>query len=304
MPSSLLFAGLVATWLAVLVPMAARRRQPMPRPSEAALSCRVLHRPRRHDQEVNPVDDATADGEPTAAVAPEPDRHRPRDQDPYPAIRYRPGRGGDDPRVAAEAAQADTTMRAARRGYGQPLAADASRYVFRQRLVLALLLLAVTTGVLAGGLRLTAGWYLHAAIDLCLVGYLTYLRRQVRLEQAIRARRAARIAAGERAAASRRRPRTVAEEVAARAAEAAATQDDTSPAAAQPEPRELTSADEQDEHGKHGEHDVRPALPRLPRAQLPEQPSGTVVLELDDEDPDLHDLTWQPWRGYRRAAGQ
>ena len=53
MPSSLLFAGLVATWLAVLVPMAARRRQPMSRPSDAALSCRVLERPRRRDQEVS-----------------------------------------------------------------------------------------------------------------------------------------------------------------------------------------------------------------------------------------------------------
>src|SRR3954469_9356586 len=52
-PSSLLFAGLVATWLAVLVPMAARRRQPMTRPSDAALSCRVLERPRRRKQEVS-----------------------------------------------------------------------------------------------------------------------------------------------------------------------------------------------------------------------------------------------------------
>ncbi len=47
MPSSLVFAALVVAWLAVLVPVVARRRQMVPRPAEAHLSSRVLARPER-----------------------------------------------------------------------------------------------------------------------------------------------------------------------------------------------------------------------------------------------------------------
>ena len=47
MPSSLVFAALVVAWLAVLVPVVARRRQMVPRPAEAHLSSRVLARPDR-----------------------------------------------------------------------------------------------------------------------------------------------------------------------------------------------------------------------------------------------------------------
>jgi hypothetical protein len=46
-PSSLVFAALVVAWLAVLVPVVARRRQMVPRPAEAHLSSRVLQRPER-----------------------------------------------------------------------------------------------------------------------------------------------------------------------------------------------------------------------------------------------------------------
>jgi hypothetical protein len=46
-PSSLVFAALVVAWLAVLVPVVARRRQTVPRPAEAHLSARVLARPDR-----------------------------------------------------------------------------------------------------------------------------------------------------------------------------------------------------------------------------------------------------------------
>ncbi|MBO0878696.1 MAG: hypothetical protein J2P19_35500, partial [Pseudonocardia sp.] len=172
MPSSLLFAGLVATWLAVLVPMAARRRQPMSRPSDAALSCRVLQRPRRRSQEVTTMDDATDARAPTGAAQPWDHPEWPDEQPVSP--RYRQGRGGFDPEAAALAAQA--------------------RYAFRQRMVLALVLLAVASALVAGGLRLPQGWLVHAGLDLILVGYLVYLRRQVRMEQAIRARRTARLA--------------------------------------------------------------------------------------------------------------
>ncbi|MDT7633688.1 MAG: hypothetical protein QOI50_5618 [Pseudonocardiales bacterium] len=265
-----------------------------------------------------------------------------------PAPRYRPGRGGYD----AEAAEV----------------AAAARYVFRQRLVLGLALLAVATGLAAGGLALTNGWYVHAAVDLCLLGYLAYLRRQVRLEQSIRARRAARMAGSRysgtagsalgsplledplgdepewdevrperrrgtdrpsRRGRSRRRP-TVGEEVAARAAsrrrgeadaryanvdydsdsdgdsdadyDADADYDD-----ADYDETDYDETADREVAGAVGQDDFTdqvPALPRLRPTAPPERPRGTVVLELDDEDPELHELDSQLLRGYRRASGQ
>ncbi|MGD9529542.1 MAG: hypothetical protein AB7V44_22490, partial [Pseudonocardia sp.] len=91
--------------------------------------------------------------------------------------RYRPGRGGFDPAAAARAARA--------------------KYAFRQRMVLTLLVAAVVTAVAAGFLG-TPMWWAHAAVDLVLVGYLVHLRRLVRMEEAIRARRAARMAGARR----------------------------------------------------------------------------------------------------------
>ena len=84
---------------------------------------------------------------------------------------FRPGRGGYDPEAAELAARA--------------------RYGFRQRVVLGLLLSALATGLLAG-FALPLLWWAHAGVDLLLVSYLFYLRRQVRIEQSIRYRRAIR----------------------------------------------------------------------------------------------------------------
>ena len=70
-----------------------------------------------------------------------------------PPPRYRPGRGGFDPEAAAIAARA--------------------RYAFRQRVVLAMLIAAVVTGVIAG-VAVPELWWAHAAVDLALVGYLVY----------------------------------------------------------------------------------------------------------------------------------
>jgi hypothetical protein len=384
--------------LAVLVPMAARRRQPTPRPSDAALSGRVLQRPRRRDSEVTAMDAAAND-----PASNDPDRDYDGDsygtdsydRDSYgtdsygtdsygtdsygtdsygtdsygtdsygtaapdseyhpPAPRYRPGRGGYD----AEAAEV----------------AAAARYVFRQRLVLGLALLAVATGLAAGGLALDTGWYVHAAVDLCLIGYLAYLRRQVRLEQYIRTRRAARMAGSRysgtggsalgsplledplgdepewdevrperrrgaerrsRRGRSRRRP-TVGEEVAARAAsrrrgEAGARYEhadsdsgsdsgaDYDDSGSDYDDYDADADYDGDYDGDYGEGadpavagavaqddftDQVPALPRLRPTAPPERPRGTVVLELDDEDPELHELDSQLLRGYRRASGQ
>ena len=87
--------------------------------------------------------------------------------------RYRAGRGGYDPEVAAQLAQV--------------------KYVFRQRVVLGLALGALVTLVLGYALSALL-WWVHAVVDVAIVAYLGYLRRQVRIEEDVRQRRAARLA--------------------------------------------------------------------------------------------------------------
>ena len=199
MPSSMIFASLVVLWLLILVPAVARRRQEVARPSVAALSGRVLERPRPRqvpgqgpamgrEREVDGMDETGLAGRvnsyhgddhddlPAESVGERDDRRWER-----PPPRYRPGRGGFDPEAAALAARA--------------------RYAFRQRVVLAMLIMAFVTGVIAA-VAVTGMWWAHAAVDIALVGYLVYLRRQVRLEEAIRERRAARMAGTRRQAAA------------------------------------------------------------------------------------------------------
>ncbi|MEU8896320.1 gephyrin-like molybdotransferase receptor GlpR [Nocardia sp. NPDC048505] len=97
----------------------------------------------------------------------------------------------------AESEDADPDFVPSRRGRGgfDPEAdaiARAARYTFRQRAVLGLLLGAIATGAL--GIVLTpACWWLSGLCTLVLAGYLGYLRKQVRIEEDIRRRRAARL---------------------------------------------------------------------------------------------------------------
>jgi hypothetical protein len=249
------------------------------------------------------ADDAPADGEDSesdsaeateepdtlaeAALTPEPDpavsAEPPAEPTaPKPGPGYRSGRGGFDPEAAMLAATA--------------------RYAFRQRVVLALVLAMIATAigaVVADQLL----WWGHAGVDLFLAGYLVYLRRQVRIEEDIRLRRAARMA-------GTRRGRTVAEYVAQRASEPSmggaqdqqvAEEPFEDPALPELEP--LTQ--EQREHRDRALRErERPALPPLRPTPLPAAPEGTVVIDLDDEDPGLHDLAAPGPRGYRRAAGE
>jgi hypothetical protein len=87
----------------------------------------------------------------------------------------RRGRGGYDP-------EADAIARAA-------------RYTFRQRAVLGLLLTAILSGALALVLTPLLWWACGLAATV-LVTYLAYLRKQVRMEEEIRRRRAARLNRG------------------------------------------------------------------------------------------------------------
>ncbi|MGV9750280.1 divisome protein SepX/GlpR [Nocardia farcinica] len=95
------------------------------------------------------------------------------DEDEPDFVPTRRGRGGYDP-------EADAIARAA-------------RYTFRQRAVLALLLTAIMSGALA--LILTPlFWWACGLSVVVLATYLAYLRKQVRMEEEIRRRRAARLA--------------------------------------------------------------------------------------------------------------
>lgn len=234
MPSSLIVAALAAAWLVVLVPMIAKRRQEVVRTADSALAARVLRRDRARSkiEEVPPMSDDDFDNG-TVAV----DTDQPR--------RYRPGRGGFDPEAAELEARA--------------------RYAFRQRTVLGLLIVAVTSAVLAA-LVAPVLWWLHVTVDLVIVGYLSYLRRQVRIEEDIRRRRTARLAGREcRKSRQAEQPEATLEATLEATPEAA-------PERAPPTPRPV----------------------RHPSA---------VVVEADDEDPAFDDLDG-PLPAYRRAAGE
>jgi hypothetical protein len=366
-PSSLIFTGLVVLWLLILVPAVARHQQEVARPSGASLAGRVLARPHRRgghpteegdsvdetdtrsvgtrqaevwvpaarrraeaavavpvqsrwDDEPEP-DDADVDVDDEADLAtddPDGEPEAELDDDGWerPPPRYRPGRGGFDPEADAEAAR--------------------RRYAFRQRAVLALLVCALLTGVAAAA-ALRVLWWAHGAVDLLLVIYLVYLRRQVREEAAIRERRAARMAGTRRTSAADDREL---DEWARRGREAARRPPEGDAQAA-PEPADDDAApeppaervddlvdelgDELAEDGdvarvrgvgepvgllparRRGADDetVEPesALPRLCPAPPPALPPGTSLVEVDDEDLDLHDLG-ESTPGHRRAVGE
>jgi hypothetical protein len=336
----LIFAGLVVLWLLILVPAVARHQQVVARPSVAALSGRVLARPVRsteeddvqdihddiHDDTHDDIRDDAHDvpderARPGAAPSvedaaddaarPEDDGDADRAEDvddgwERPAPRYRPGRGGFDPEAA------ELTARA--------------RYALRQRIVVGLLVVAVLTVVLAVVVA-PGWWWAHGLADLALVGYLVYLRRQVRMEESIRLRRAARMAGTRRPSAAddpalddwARRGRDLGrpaghddeydhgydhgyadgeyEEYAE-----AYEDDDVAelPETLDPDPDRVRGCGEpagplRDRPGR----DEQPALPRLAPAPPPPPPAGTTLVEVDL---DLAELD-VPVRPHRRAAG-
>lgn len=220
-----------------------------------------------------------------------------------PPARYRPGRGGFDPEAAAAAAHA--------------------KYAFRQRVVLGLLVLLLAAGA-AALLVSTVFWWVTGVVGAGLVGYLTYLRRQVRIEEGIRARRAARLAGtrqspaaddpeldewahrGRDASAEER----AADEIRATAAPVTAgadedddwTADDGEPTRVRGtgEPLGVLPARGRTVEGPVGtEHES--SLPRLAAAPPPPVPAGTSLVDVDaEEEPDEFD-TGTP---HRRAVGE
>lgn len=236
MPSSLIFAALAGAWLVVLVPMFAKRRQEVTHTAESVLESRVLRRPGppraafHHEQEVRMSGGQIAHREPVADER-----------------RYRSGRGGYDPEVAAELARA--------------------KYVFRQRVVVGLVLGAVISVVLAFTVS-SLWWWMHAAFDVAVSGYLGYLRRQVRIEEEVRERRAARLAG----------------------------------------PRIRERATDSFHEGSVDDfpEDEQPVQePQVPAVMMPTAPHSTAeALDSDDGDPVFDELRPSFEPPYRRAAGE
>ncbi|WIX85641.1 gephyrin-like molybdotransferase receptor GlpR [Amycolatopsis sp. DG1A-15b] len=275
MPSSVIIVALAAAWLVVLVPMVARRRQQVARTADSALAARVVRSGRNEDREEFAMSDDSGKSRPSveddlaeleAELELEDDLEEP-DPEPEPLPQpargsraerdragYRPGRGGFDPEAAEIAARA--------------------KYGFRQRIVVILLVIAVITGVVAGFV-VPLAWWGHGAIDVVLVGYLVYLRRQVRIEEEIRQRRLARFN-------STRAPR-------------------------RPAPSASASVEEED----HAETEDVEVVEPVRRQVVERRPSPTsrvrrsaVVVDLDDEDPAFEELD-EPGTGpYRRAVGE
>ncbi|MEQ0560521.1 gephyrin-like molybdotransferase receptor GlpR [Amycolatopsis sp. NEAU-NG30] len=279
MPSSVIIVALAAAWLVVLVPMVARRRQQVARTADSALAARVVRSGRNEDREEFAMsdehgksrpsveddlaeleadlelDDDVEEPEPEPDPLPQPGRS-PRPERERPG--YRPGRGGFDPEAAEIAARA--------------------KYSFRQRVVVILLVIAVLTAGVAGFLFPLA-WWGHGAVDVVLVGYLVYLRRQVRIEEEIRQRRLARF----NSTRAPRRPAPLEDE------ELPSVSSSSAPAPVE---------------------DVEVVEP-VRREVVERRPSPTsrvrrsaVVVDLDDEDPAFEELDEPGTSPYRRAVGE
>ncbi|WP_371053616.1 divisome protein SepX/GlpR [Rhodococcus gordoniae] len=199
MPNSLLWIGLVAVWLFVLVPMLVTKRPRIRQTTDAALATRVLHRgddepiaPRgpaaghRSDPHWRPSRDRTH-------RTPAEDRMN-TDLDDRPEIDSDETDLHDDAAPECEPVRAHAPQRRGRGGFDPhaDAVASAARYEFRQRAVLGLLIAAIMTSALALIVS-SLMWWPAGLVAVALVGYLFYLRRQVRLEQEIRRRRLARL---------------------------------------------------------------------------------------------------------------
>ena len=260
MPSSLIIVGLVVAWLVVLVPMVARKRTEVARTADSDARNVRAGSTRGSMEEEHPMPDADDEliDEFEADFDDDYDEYLDDDVVHRP---YRPGRGGFDAETARIVAQA--------------------RYAFRRRVVAFMLIASVVTGLLAGILYPVV-WWGHAAVDLALVGYLVYLRRQVRIEEDIRARRQSRLAHARRRSAPAPAPAPV-------PAPAARPEQTRAPVVEQPEPE----VDEPQESGLA----PRPVFRHRTRP-------GTIVVEADDEDPVFVELDGPQYMPYRRAAGE
>jgi len=216
MPNSIIWIGLVAVWVFVLLPMMTSKRPRIMQTSDAALATRVLHRggvkrPKRgpaaghasdpdwrpeYDERVSaPANivfgrEAPNIRETSNITAEDPmDTHAQTDIIDRDEVEW----DGEDGRES-EATRDYVPNRRGRGGF-DPEAdaiARAARYSFRQRAVLALVFAAITSAALAVIVTATLWWVCGLAV-VGLACYLYYLRRQVQIEHEIRRRRLTRM---------------------------------------------------------------------------------------------------------------
>jgi hypothetical protein len=328
-PSSLVFTALVVAWLAVLVPVVARRRQMVPQPAEAHLASRITATPQRAGADPQDTVDAadtadTADTDAAGADAPEGrvlDRGRGRRPFRDDAGEDEGMDDRDEGRLATEAHDDEyddgygpdagapddddvrpRSYRPGRGGFDADAAAAAAhaRYTFRQRVALGLIAIAVLS-LLAALVVSPVLWWLHVVTDLGLVGYLVFLRRQTRIEDEVRRRRLARLT-GERRALEARRDRQAEHE--ARLAQVQQWgADDEVDDGFDDDHADLEAHDDRD-HDVDGYEDLDVPAPRwiAPRTPAPAVPDGMELVADSEEHPDFHDLSDSRVPAYRRVA--
>ncbi|MBE7162237.1 MAG: hypothetical protein INR72_13410 [Williamsia herbipolensis] len=287
MPTSLLLGLLALCWLVVLVPMFARSREAVPQTDDGRAGFRVLRRgaARERSAERHPDDSRRGHRDETYGdehdmdtyamdtYAMDTDEADTYETDTYETDTYEtgaPARSGGASRSSRydDIADGARRHRAGRGGFDPQHAAETAAYRFRRRrtIVLVLVLAAVVSAVGAKIVSPTL-WAATGVLALVIVGFLTYLSRQVRIEREVRARRTARL---ERARAIR---------------------PPASPSRAVSPYRTERESYERDEF----EH----AAQVPPSARRP-----GVVVDLDDDDPAFDDLEYYQPVEYRRAAGQ
>jgi uncharacterized membrane protein len=333
-PQSLLWISLVVLWLFVLVPMLVSKREAVRRTSDVALATRVLNSSRgarllrrrgpaaghRSDPDWQPSDEDPGDDDlqdaaehesaersvvvakaspdslvddidagpdyldvdvvvedsaalpvgtsATEEVEEQVEVPQPKDQDQTDELELEPETEADEPPADYEYVAdssgleapsetdlqlADSLSAARRRRYESKTSAavSARKYKFRKRMLTVLAIAAVVSAATAFMVA-PAAWWACGAIVAVTVLYLAYLRRQTRIEERLRRRRAQRIA------------------------------------------RSRLGVENTDDR----EFDLVPSRLRRP---------GSVVLEIDDEDPIFEHLDYAPFsRSFDlpRAAGQ
>ena len=294
-PTSLIIVLLVAAWLVVLVPMFARRREAVPESDDGATGFRVLRRERKarkralraghvesdhYDMDVTATDseyplelDEYDDGAAPDDAADEWTAEQERATARQPVRSNEPA---DDRRHHDYPIDHDGRSAPTRRGRGgfDPDAAEATRmFKYRKRRRVLLLLVTLLVGSIVAAYVLTPmAWAATAVVGLLLIGFMVYLRRQVRIEAEIRARRMARL----------RRARPVRID--------AGVGYDGLPSSYRAVGR--SRADDPTD-GITTASTVPPAAHR----------DGRVVVDLDDDDPAFEDLERYHSPVYRRQAG-
>ncbi|MGV0853568.1 divisome protein SepX/GlpR [Mycolicibacterium phlei] len=195
-----------------------------------------------------PVAEEEVEPEPVAEVEPEPE------PDPGHSDEYEYVEDSSGLEAPSEAdLPMDTLSEARRRRHESKTAAAVAerKYRFRKRVLTVMMVLLVATAVAAFTLTSTM-WWACGSVGAAMVLYLAYLRRQTRIEEQLRRRRAQRLA------------------------------------------RSRLGVENTDDR----QFDVVPARLRRP---------GSVVLEIDDEDPIFEHLDYAPFARHfdlPRAAGQ